>query len=225
MAVGLKLSLSITGDRAVFERLPKALRNPRPLLNEIGLLGQKSAAERLPSVLKQVVGGVRTGLLAGSIAGTGEGAAFSVFNLSDLRVEIGTKLRYAAQVQHGGRINPKDAKALAIPLTRQLKIAQLSPSELPQATQDELVFLPTNKRPNIIGVLLLPAKSEALLEEPNANRKGRRIKPDKGKKRKDGILLYAIAKYVDQPARPFLFWSDADTREVEEKLIPKWLGI
>ncbi len=225
MAVGLKLSLSITGDKDVFERLPKALRNPRPFLEEVGRLGRTSAVNRLPSVLKQDGDAVRTGLLAGSIQGSGKGAAYTIFNLSDLKVEFGTNLRYAAQVQNGGRIDPKNAKALAIPLTRQLKIAQLSPSELPQATQDELVFLPTSKRPNIIGVLLLPAKSKALLEEPNANRKGRRINPDKGKKRKDGILLYAIAKYVDQQPRPFLFWSDADTREVEKTLIPRWLGI
>lgn len=61
-----------------------------------------------------------TGILAASISGSGAG---HIEHLSETELTIGTNLDYAALQQFGGTIVPKEAKMLAIPLTKEAKRA------------------------------------------------------------------------------------------------------
>lgn len=123
MAFAVTTTVTITGDREMFERASKAHRNFRPLLKQIGVLAMARGVERLETVLSDNADAVRTGRLAASITAgtTGTGGGDTVFTLSDSRVEVGTNLVYAAQVQFGGTILPVKGKALAIPLDPRLQ--------------------------------------------------------------------------------------------------------
>ncbi len=208
MATGLSLQtrLEITGDRTMFERASGALRNPRKLLRQVGVLGMSSAVRRLPDVLKKEGSdAVRTGALAASLrAGmSGAGGGDTIFDLSDARVEVGTNLTYAAQVHHGGVIQPREQKTLAIPLPTALKRSRQWPKDLDK-NREILQFVPyTGSRPNIIGLLVDPEGKLGYGKGP----------------------LYALAYYVIQEPRPFLFWSDEDVRIINDELWPAFLGV
>lgn len=216
MPTGLNMRVEITGDRTLFERAAKAFREPKRLMQKVAVLALSSAGGRLTQVLKQE-GSIRTGRLAVSLAPGGDG---NVFEISDFKLEVGTNLRYAAQVHYGGIIEPKNAKALAIPLTDDLKRAGIGPREL-DPNRELLHFQPyKGSKPNIIGLLV--ANEPLVLKGSKAIRQG-----GKKAKRQGGALsgaLYALASSVTQEARPFLYFSEQDLAEINGKLVPDWLA-
>ena len=210
MASGLNVRVTISGDRTMFERALKAFREPKRLMSRVGILALSSAGRRLPSVLKSE-GAIRTGRLAASLTQGGEG---NVFEESDFRVVVGSNLPYAAQVHYGGIIEPKNAKALAIPLTDALKRQGIGPREL-DPNRELLRFVPyTGSKPNVFALLVDPG-----MQGPLAKRK---------RKREGGTpygpgALFALAYWVNQQARPFLFFDEADLKEINEKIVPEWM--
>jgi len=123
------------------------------------------------------------------------GGAGNVFELSDTEVAVGSNLPYAAQVHFGGFILPKDAKALAIPLDPILQRQGIGPREY----AGELRFQPImGAKPNVMG-LLIDDKADA--------------------------PMYALAYWVNQPARPYAYWDEEDQRVIDEELFPAFLGL
>ncbi len=220
MSTAVKISVKGTGDSLA--KATAALRDPKVLIRRVGVLGMNQGVDRLSRVLKQEKGNVVTGRLSASItvsdSGTG-GTQNTIFTVEDARGEFGSNLKYAAQVHFGGRIDPVNAKALAIPLTAQLKRAQVSPRELPLVTQANLKFIPRRSKgkPGIIGYLLLEAGVEGKLDNSAT---GTKIK---GNTKKKGVLLYALARWVWQRANPFLYFSAEDRRVINEEIFPQWL--
>lgn len=207
MATGLNITASIGGDGDWLKRTQAALRDPRRLMRRIGVLAMSSATRRLGTVLKKTSAeeNVRSGRLGASInvgpAGTG-GNENTIFDLAETRVEVGTNLSYAAQVHFGGTIVPKTAKALAIPLIASLARSDLGPLDL-DPTRKNLAFVHyAGSKPNVMGLLIDPQDAFGF---------GR------------GKALYALAYWVTQEPRPFLFFDDADQRVIADELIPQWL--
>jgi len=208
------MRVAITGDRTMFERAAKAFREPKRLMRRVGILALSSAGRRLTTVLKKE-GAIRTGRLAASLS---EGGAGNVFEISDLKVEVGSNLPYAAQVHYGGIIEPKNAKALAIPLQDHLKRHGIGPRELDPSGK-LLKFVPyTGSKPNIFGLLVA---DEAIGRGTGIVRRGKR----KGQVRVKQFRgpVYALAYWVKQEARPFLYFDEKDIAEINEKIVPEWL--
>ncbi len=222
MSTAVKIQVVSSGNQKAFEKAVNALKNPRVLIRRVGVLGMSSGVRRLETVLRQDKDAIRTGQLGRSIRvrpnGDG-GNQNTIFTVEDARGEFGTNLKYAAQVHFGGRIDPVNAKALAIPLTAQLKRAQVSPRELPLVTQANLKFIPRRSKgkPGIIGYLLLEAGVEGKLDNSAT---GTKIK---GNTKKKGVLLYALARWVWQRANPFLYFSAEDRRVVNEEIFKQWV--
>lgn len=211
MPTGLNMKMTITGDRTMFERTSKAFQNPKPLMQRVGTQALVSAVRRLPSVLKQE-GAIRTGRLGASLAPGGEA---NVFEISDLTALVGTNLPYAAQVQFGGIIEPKNAKALAIPLDDQIARQGLGPREI-DPSGDLLSFVPyTGKSPNVFALLVDRGMPGPL---------GKRKRTREGATPYGPGPLYALAYWVNQEARPYLYFSDEDRRKINEELVPAWLA-
>jgi len=209
VAYSRSISIDLTGDKELFERVSKRFRKPRELLRLIGVHVMGQATHRLTQVLG--MGGenaVRTGPLPASlnVSPSGQGSADTIFELSDERVEVGSNLRYAAQVHYGGRIVPKPPhKALAIPLPLRVKRNELWPSEL-DPDREVLDFVPKRggASGNVIG-LLVDTEGEFGFGE--------------------GEALYALAKHVDQEGKPYLYGDDEDRRIINEELVPEWLEL
>ena len=210
MATGLNMKMTITGDRAMFERAAKALRNPKPLMQRVGTLALSSSVRRLSSVLKQG-DAIRTGRLGASLSPGGEA---NVFEISDFQAIVGTNLPYAAQVQYGGTILPKNAKALAIPLDPQIARQGLGPREV-DPSGDLLSFVPyTGSKPNVFALLI-----DRGMQGPLTKRK---------KKREGGTPygpgpLFALAYWVTQEARPYLYFDEADLKTING-IAEQWLA-
>ena len=189
----------------MFERASAVLRHPRKLLKQVGVLGMSSAVRRLTQELKMNDDGARTGRLMSSIRSglSGTGGGDTVFNLSDEMVEVGTNVPYAKQLQDPVVIFPSEKKALAIPLPKSLKLSGQSPSDLDK-NREILQFMPySGTRPNVMGLLIDPEGQLGYGAGP----------------------LYALAYYVIQKPRPFLFWDENDKRVIHEELWPRFLGV
>lgn len=223
MGLGLRVTVTRSGDVEMLPRTQLRLRRPRTFMTAVGVQLMSSAVRRLPSVLSQSDGAIRTGKLAASLtpisaiaslppplrsvfqtrgpvpgSKAAEGLLHNIFRSSENTVTVGSNLRYAAQVHHGGTIYPEKADALAIPLTPQLKREEISPSRHPQ--KERLFFVPhEGGKPNVFGLLFL------------------------NRKRKEPLLLYALAHLVKQKARPFLYADDEDRRVIAEELWPRFL--
>lgn len=215
----LTTTLEITGDRDLFERVSKAARSTRDLMNNVGQLGMASGVRRLTEVL-QMKGGeeaVRTGRLMSSLVGGARGKPGSdtVFEISDLEAVVGTNVPYAAQRQYGGPIFPTAGhKALAIPLPIALKRAKQSPHDI-DPSRTILQFIPIF-RGKVIGLLV-----DGGMEGPLEKRKKKR----EPKTAYGPGTLFMLMSYVEQEGTPFLFWDDADVKVIEEELIPRWLRL
>ena len=194
MAFELKIKVEVTGDRNLFERTSKRLRDTRPLMRLIGEQGISRAQERLTQVLKPDAE-VRTGNLAASL---------TIFDVTGTKVVIGSNLVYAAQVHFGGTILPKNAKSLAIPLITSLKRQQLGPLDVDPG-RELLQFVPfTGSKPNVFGLLINP---EQELTGRQRKKRGRMAGLPPGP-------LFALAFWVTQKARPFLFIDKEDREEI-----------
>lgn len=205
MGSGLNMRVTITGDRTMFERAAKAFREPKRLMSRIAIAAMKSTDAKLDKVLRADTKAERSGRLAVSI---------QAFEISDVRAVVGSNLPYAAQVHYGGIIEPKEAKALAIPLTDALKRQGIGPREL-DPNRELLRFVPyTGSKPNVFGLLIDPG-----MQGPLGKRK---------RKREGGTPygpgpLFALAWWVSQEARPFLYFDEADLAEINAKIVPQWL--
>lgn len=202
---GLGLKVDIKGDRTLFERALKGLREPKRLMSKVAVHVMRTSGQRLETVLRQDTKGIRSGRLSASI---------QAFEITDLRAVVGSNMPYAAQVHFGGIIEPREAKALAIPLDDRLKRQGLGPREV-DPTGELLRFVPyTGSKPNIFGLLVDPG-----VQGPLGKRK---------RKREGGTPygpgpLYALAYWVNQEARPYMYVDENDLREIHEKLVPAWL--
>lgn len=131
------------------------------------------------------------GLLMASVTANGQG---HIEILSDASLEVGTNLEYARLHQEGGVIVPKNAKALAIPLTRDAARAG-SPRDFPRP----LFILPSGK---------------ALAE---TKRKGR------GGRIRELVVQYALVQRVVIPARKFLGFSQKAITNIRQ-IFADYLG-
>ena len=212
MALTIQTRIEITGPATELGEIGRRMRSPRPFFRNVGLLGMASSARRLSRVLgKKTEDAVRTGRLAASLTVGDPGA---VFELADFQVEFGSNLPYAAQVHYGGTIQPREAKALAIPLPVELKRARLWPSDL-DPNRELLRFVPyTGSKPNVFGLLIDPGEGPG----PRGG-KGKGLTPY------GPGPLYALAYWVTQEPRPFLYFDDEDIRVINEDLWPRFLGV
>lgn len=195
----MPISMKLEGDKLLFERTAQRLKSPKPLFEKIAARGLESALGRLQRGYEP--DGLRTGRLAQSLTPGGPG---SIFEVSDLSAVIGSNLPYAAQHHFGGRIEPKNAKALAIPLVDALKRGGVGPRDLDEGG-DLLRFEPVwgGANGNVFGLLVLNEDAFGFKEDD---------------------ALYALAHYVDQEPRPFLYWSDEDVRYINENIVPQYLA-
>ena len=198
--VGIRVS--VTGDELMFERTSGALRSPRPLLKQIGVLVLGESLDRLTRVLKQEEARVRSGRLTASlmVSDAGGGNADSVFELDNRHVVVGSNVPYARQVHEGGPIRPKPPnKALAIPLIDSLKRDELWPRDLDPA-HEILEFVPSKGK--AIGVLVDPENELGYGTDP----------------------LFALVGGVMQEPRPFLLIDEGTQEVIEKDLWPAFLG-
>jgi len=203
MAINIQTRIDVSGPAGELGDIARKMRRPRPLLMAVGLQALTSAGVRLNDVLsKKTKDAVRTHMLDASL---NVGNVNSIFELGEYQVEVGSNLPYAAQVQYGGTI-PRDGpgpKALAIPIPVELKRSRLWPSDL-DPNRELLKFVPyTGSKPNVFGLLFDPEGELGYGKGP----------------------LYALAYYVIQEAKPFLYFSDEDVRIINEELWPKFLGM
>lgn len=205
MAVSIRTSLRITGDD--FKAIADRARDMRPLMNRIGVLMLSTASGRLPRVLTQSSDTVRSGRLSASLrAGGGVAGGDTVFRVSGSSVVVGSNLPYAAQVQFGGTILPKEGKALAIPLLARLKRQALSPRDFPRKS---LAFIPAKRKSGGLIGFLVDADETA---GKTAGKRGKR------NLRRRSALFMLVAK-VTQKARPFLFFDAQDERDIEQMTV------
>ncbi len=218
MATGLTTTLEITGDRDLFERVSKAARSTRELMNNVGQLGMASGVRRLTEVLQQKGGedAVRSGRLMSSLVGgaSGKPEAETIFEISDLEAVVGTNVPYAKQRQEGGPIFPVKGKALAIPIPIALKRAKQSPYDI-DPNRTILQFVPIF-RGKVVGLLV-----DGGVEGPLEKRKRTR----EAKTAYGPGPLFVLMWYVEQEGTPFLFWGPEDLKVIDEELIPKWLRL
>ena len=210
--------ITVSGDRKLFERVSTRLRQPRTLMRMIGVHAMGQAGGRLESVLSPDPDAVRSGRLAASltVGSTGGGGnADSVFELTDTSVTVGSNVPYAAMIQLGGVIEPREKKALAIPLLPVLQRNQISPFDLdPDRTL--LKFVPyTGGKPNVFALLINPERAPT----------GRQRKMRGRLEAYPPGPLYALAYWVTREPAPFLYWDDEDNRVLNEELVPAWLGL
>lgn len=121
-------------------------------------------------------------------------ASITVFEATDRHMRVGSNVPYAAQVHFGGTIYPRLAKALAIPLDPALQRSKIGPREY----AGELEFRPAWNKPNVFGVLVDP-------------------------KKRQGGVMYALAHWVIQKARPWLYWSEGDAARIREHILPRFI--
>lgn len=126
-------------------------------------------------------------LLMASVTGNAVG---HVEELTDTTLVIGTNLEYARIHQEGGVITPKNAKALAIPITREAANVD-GPRNFP--------------RP--LFILHGKATDSACLAESKKSR---------GQKVAEVIVHYVLVARVVVPARPFLGFSQ---RVIEKMML------
>lgn len=216
MAYSMEISVDVSGDRELFERVSKKMRSPRRLMQMIGVHAMGQATGRLAEVLS-ADSESRTGRLAASLAVSpgGAGNPDSIFELEEFGVVVGSNVPYAAQVHFGGIIEPAEMKALAIPLLPVLQRQQVWPRDIDPEREILQVIPYTGGKPNVFGLLINPEKELT----------GRQTKTRGSLEQYPPGPLYALASRVTQEARPFLYWDDQDERVLNEELVPAYLEL
>ena len=202
--LAVSMTVDVSGDRELFEGPSKRLRNPREFMRRVGEFAVSCAQQHLSEVLRDDPEAIRTGRLESSL---------SVFAVDEHEVIYGSNVDYAAQVHFGGLIEPRTAKALAIPLPAALKRAGLWPRDLdPQ--RELLQFVPyRGSKPNVFGLLVDPGQ-----ELSGRQRRQRGVTPY------GPGPLYALAWWVDQEPRPYLYLDEGEQRVIAEEMWPQWLN-
>jgi len=221
--VSVQTKVTITGDRDGFERVSKRLRRPAEFMRMVGVQGMAGSAKRAQAAFSQSEG-IRTGVLVNSLGfprGVRGNArrvftpnADTIFEVSADRVAIGSTVTYAAMRNFGGVIEPKEQKALAIPLTPALKRSGLGPRDV-DPERKLLRFHPyTGGKPNVF----------ALLIDDAAPLTGRQRKK-RGQTPYGPGPLFALVYWVRQEGAHFMGWDDEDIRMIEKDLLPEYLGL
>ena len=209
-----KVSLEFTGDWAQYPRAADRLEGPRELLRKIGVLGMSSSARRCQAAVAAHGEGISTGKLYNSLHAGSRGmpAEGTIFDLSEAEVVIGSNLPYAAQRNFGGIIEPKTAKALAIPVVDRLRREGIEPHEL-DPDRSMLRCQPiTGAKPNVFAVLIDEG------QDPTGRQRKRRGSTAYG----PGIL-YVLAYWVRQEGAFFMGWDQEDEKVIEKDLFPSHL--
>lgn len=198
MGLQTRVTLSRPG---LLKGIRDRLLHPRPLMTAVGVSGMGAMHRQLIAGLKMEDAGIRTGRLTGSLLvhGPGQGTDDSVFDVSDFRAEVGTNVPYAAQVNFGGAIRPRTAKALAIPLTDKLKRSGLWPRDIDPG-RDKLQLIPCKSGD---GAVLLDPTGEL----------GYGTKP-----------LFALKSQVYQEGKHFARWDEQARRDNEHAFNLWWRG-
>jgi len=207
--VAVTLTVTFAGDVDMHQRLQGAVADPKPFLKEVAVFGMARAQERLLASLNPDDGGATSGHLVNSLT---IGGVDAIFELSDTQTAWGSNLRYAAQVNEGGFIEPKTGKALAIPLTPQLKRSGLWPRDFEPG---QLTFIHyTGDKPNIFGLLIDAGK------------------PLEGKQRKKRGQtpfgpgpLFALAYWVNQVGKHYLEIREEDLEEIAGPMWQRHIGL
>jgi len=189
------MRISLTGDGEMFGRGGRKLADMGPLYKQVGTLLLSQAGERLTRVLKMEEAGVRSGRLAASLT---QGDPHNIYEQGQNSVRVGTNLAYAAQVQYGGTIYPREGRALAIPLVDRLKRDELWPRDL-GPSRELLEYVPG--KAGRAPVLIDPTGELGYGEGP----------------------LYALVASVTQEARPYLYIDDQTETVIGEDLWPAFL--
>ena len=89
---------------------------------------------------------IRTGRLTSSLL---PGGRDQINRVGQSFGEVGSSVEYARKVQEGGRIFPRDAKALAVPVTERTKRSLLSPRDVDPGRK-RLEFVPRKGKPPLL---------------------------------------------------------------------------
>ena len=142
------------------------------------------------------------GLLRASVTASGGKGHYETITRREMT--FGTNLEYARVQQEGGTIRPRNAKNLAIPLTKEAVKAG-SPRNWAEG------FVKKGKnmaQRNMLTLIARPGKNPLLVE----------ILSGKGKKGARWIAHYVLVKSVTIPARAFLGFGDKLIQGVSEIL-------
>lgn len=169
----------------------------RDMLRNMGVRALSSMTRRL--VESYEPDGYRTGLLQNSLQPGGPSNILDVSNdAAGPVVSAGSRVEYAAQMDRGGTIKPKRGKALAIPLTLQIRRSLQSPRDL-DPDRSILTFLPSKGKS--IGVLIDPENELGFGTAP----------------------LFALVAQVTQEPKRYIAWDADDARFTVDVLYPQFL--
>jgi hypothetical protein len=138
----------------LMKHMADGFRDTTDLMLPIGVAAMAGMATQLVDTYSTHSEAYRTQNLLRSIQvhGPGQGGnAHTIFDLKPTEVTVGSSVKYARIQSEGGTIKPRTVKALAIPLTRQLKVANKWPRDYPK---DELSFIPAKSPGKTIGYLV-----------------------------------------------------------------------
>ncbi len=203
------VTVELSGDVEALERAADACENMRPFLEKVGEFGMSQAQLRLSERMSPSADAVTGGHLMNSLT---VGGPKSIFELADNQVEYGSNVRYAAQVNFGGIIEPATGKALAIPLTPQLKRDGLWPREFDRGVLRFQQY--SGGKPNVFGLLI----------DDGEELKGRQRKV-RGKTKYGPGPLFALAYWVRQEGKHFLELTDEDLEEITGPMWRDHLGL
>lgn len=142
MSIAVKVSVEITGTD--LEVIARGAGDLTPFHKKVNVLMLQRAQRRLAS--KTVRSEVRSGNLVRSLA---IGGPKNINRLGRNFGEIGSALEYARKVNDGGRIFPKNAKALAVPVTQRTKRSRLWPRDVDPGRQ-RLQLIPREGKPPLL---------------------------------------------------------------------------
>ena len=157
MSFSVRTKVEVTGDKHMLERASNALRNRgKVLMERVIRLGLSAAEQRLRDQIAARPDNLSSGRLPASLRPGKEG---NIFDVTDYFASAGSNVVYAAQRHFGGRIVPKNAKALAIPLIERLRKDGISPLEI-DPNRELFDFVPGSGAKGVIGYLVNPEDDE-----------------------------------------------------------------
>ncbi|HEB79263.1 MAG TPA: hypothetical protein ENI79_02150 [Rhodospirillales bacterium] len=188
----------MSGDS--FKRVAERQVDLRPLMRVVGVYMMSRGLQRLVAQVQpgQVRSpGLRQSLMV-SGGGSGGVAGKTIFNVDAQGVTVGSRMRHAAIMQHGGTILPKSGKSLAIPKDDRLARDEIWPRDLDPG-RDKLTFIPAKRKGGgVIGFL---------------------VDKDGDMGFGEGSVLYMLVRRSRQRARPYLFFDAEDEQWVGDATV------
>ena len=187
---GVTLTTTVTNP-TLLEELVARHRAPKALMQLVGQMATVTMTRRLAASYSMRDDAYRSGRLAASFIA---GGADNHFAVTDLMVEAGSNLAYAAQVNEGGTIEPTTGKALAIPLPMGLKRRHVNwPRDLDPG-RETLAFVPI-LRGTVIGMLIDPEGVHGFGKD---------------------AALFLLVRRVTQTGKHFAVWDEQAQEEVQD---------